>query len=330
MHDGFEDCPSREQRQWVGDAYVETMVNYTLFGDTQLVKKLIRQVAQSQRGNGITQMATPGDSEVHGLIIPDYCLYWISILYQYYWYTGDTELVVEIFPSVLKALKWFLMFQNPITGLITDLPYWIFIDWSANDKWGANCAVNAQFYRVLHQVIELATAIGWEITLQGLSEKAEIICSGINQYLWNEARNAYADAVVVDKNGVIEKLSQKVTFHSNALVLLYEIAPEERRGLIYRTVFDQPYEKMFVQNNHPIWNGKTANKLIEQEQVIMAEPFFLHHVNQMFAKYNQHDQIMRYLRDGYLEILDHGATTIWETWSDGGSLCHAWCDDSSL
>ena len=79
------------------------------------------------------------------------------------------------------------MFQNPITGLITDLPYWIFIDWSANDKWGANCAVNAQFYRVLHQVIELATAIGWEITLQGLSEKAEIICSGINQYLWNEA-----------------------------------------------------------------------------------------------------------------------------------------------
>ena len=98
MHDGFEDCPSREQRQWVGDAYVETMVNYTLFGDTQLVKKLIRQVAQSQRGDGITQMANPGDSEVHGLIIPDYCLYWISILYQYYWYTGDTELVVEIFP----------------------------------------------------------------------------------------------------------------------------------------------------------------------------------------------------------------------------------------
>ena len=138
-------------------------------------------------------------------------------------------------------------------------------------------------------------------------------------------RNAYADAVVVDKNGVIEKLSQKVTFHSNALVLLYEIAPEERRGLIYRTVFDQPYEKMFVQNNYPIWNGKTANKLIEQEQVIMAEPFFLHHVNQMFAKYNQHDQIMRYLRDGYLEMLDHGATTIWETWSDGGSLCHARC-----
>ena len=179
MHDGFEDCPSREQRQWVGDAYVETMVNYTLFGDTQLVKKLIRQVAQSQRGNGITQMATPGDSEVHGLIIPDYCLYWISILYQYYWYTGDTELVVEIFPSVLKALKWFLMFQNPITGLITDLPYWIFIDWSANDKWGANCAVNAQFYRVLHQVIELATAIGWG------NNPSRAFRKGRNNLFWN-------------------------------------------------------------------------------------------------------------------------------------------------
>jgi len=28
------------------------------------------------------------DSHVHGLIIPDYCFYWMSILYQYYQYTA--------------------------------------------------------------------------------------------------------------------------------------------------------------------------------------------------------------------------------------------------
>ena len=49
MHDGYEDCPSREQRQWVGDAYVEALVNFAAFGDTApRAKRLVRQ-AQSQR-----------------------------------------------------------------------------------------------------------------------------------------------------------------------------------------------------------------------------------------------------------------------------------------
>ena len=62
MHDGYEDCPSREQRQWVGDAYVEMLVDFAAFGDTRLAAKLLRQVAQSQRADGMTQMATPGDA----------------------------------------------------------------------------------------------------------------------------------------------------------------------------------------------------------------------------------------------------------------------------
>ena len=56
----------------------------------------------------------------------------------------------------------------------------------------------------------------------------------------------------------------------------------------------------------------------------MAEPFFMHHVNQMFAKVNHHDLIIRFINDGWLKMIELGATNIWEHWGDKGSLCHAW------
>ncbi len=325
MHDGYEDCPSREQRQWIGDAYVEVMANFALFGDTALVKKLIRQVAQSQRGDGLTEMATPGDSHVHGLIIPDYCFYWMSILYQHYQYTGDRALVVEVMPSVIKALNWFLLYVDNRTGLITHLPYWIFIDWSTNDKWGANCPINAQFYHVLRQVLELGHIIGWDAAVAKFESLATKVAAGINTYLWDEARGAYVDAVIVGEDGTVAKKSHKVTFHANSLVLLYDIAPKDRIDKVFRSVFDRPYNTLYVQNRNPLWTGITAFPLDEDAHAIVAEPFFMHHVHQMFAKLGHHDQILRYLQDGWVKMLDHGATTIWETWGDFGSLCHAWC-----
>ena len=324
MHDGYEDCPSREQRQWIGDAYVEVMVNFSMFGDIALVKKLIRQVAQSQRGDGLTEMATPGDSHVHGLIIPDYCFYWISILYQYFQYTGDTTLVSEILPSVIKALNWFVEYVDLKTGLLTNLPYWIFIDWSVNDKWGANCTINAQFYHVLRQVVELGRIIGWDSATSKFEGYARKVSEGINRYLWEEGRNAYVDAVIIDDNGMVVQKSKKVTFHANSLVLLYDIAPKDRVNRVYQAVFNRPYLNFYVQNRNPLWKDITAFPLNEETHIIMAEPFFMHHVNQMFAKLGHYDQILRYLRDGWIKMLDHGATTIWETWGDSGSHCHAW------
>ncbi len=325
MHDGYEDCPSREQRQWIGDAYVEVMANFALFGDIALVKKLIRQVAQSQRGDGLTEMATPGDSHVHGLIIPDYCFYWISILYQYYQYTGDQALVTEVIPSVIKALNWFVGYVDDRTGLITHLPYWIFIDWSTNDKWGASCPINAQFYHVLRQVLELGHLIGWDAAVAKFESYTTKVAEGINTYLWEESRSAFVDAVIVGEDGTVTKKSHKVTFHANSLVLLYDIAPKDRVDRVYHAVFDRPYSALYAQNRNPLWTGITAFPLDENAHAIVAEPFFMHHVHQMFAKLGHYDQILRYLRDGWVKMLDHGATTIWETWGDFGSLCHAWC-----
>jgi len=46
MLDGYVDCPSREQHQWL-DAYVDSLINYAAFSNPYLVANLLRQVAQS-------------------------------------------------------------------------------------------------------------------------------------------------------------------------------------------------------------------------------------------------------------------------------------------
>lgn len=325
MHDGYEDCPSREQRQWIGDAYVEIMVNYALFGDTALVKKLIRQVAQSQRGDGLTFMATPGDHEIHGVTIPDYCLYWIMIVYQYYEYTGDVDIIKEVYPVMIRAIRWFLSYLDEDTGLMTDIPYWIFIDWSQNDKWGMNGVLNCQLYHALKILLEMGQIIGWEGSLDEFKSYIKPIAQGINEYLWDEERGAYVDAAEIATNGDLSvRRSKKVSFHTNTLVLLYDIAPGNRIESIFKNVFEEDYSNMFVQNREPLWKDKTAFPLDEEKHVIIAEPFFMHHVNQAMGKYDRVDLIMRFVEDGWLQMLENGATTIWESWSNRASHCHAW------
>ncbi|HEX3920253.1 MAG TPA: alpha-L-rhamnosidase N-terminal domain-containing protein, partial [Caulobacteraceae bacterium] len=79
MHDAWEDCPSREQRQWLGDVTVENLAGWAAFGPgvAPLTAKFLEQAAESQRPDGLTQMFAPGDHRTDGLLIPDWTLQWI-------------------------------------------------------------------------------------------------------------------------------------------------------------------------------------------------------------------------------------------------------------
>jgi alpha-L-rhamnosidase len=245
-------------------------------------------------------------------------------VYQYYWYTGDESCIKEHLPTILKILRWFLDYQDLVTGLITNVPQWIFIDWSENDKWGACGALNAQVYHTLEIVLEMIRIVNWIPLIEELIPIARNITEGINQYLWDEKRQAYVDAVAVSSEGKVVKKSSKITFQTNAWILLFDIAPIERRDQVFASVFDQPLSNIYVHNRNPIWTSLTPKKYDPDTHIVMAEPFFMHQVNQLFNKRERSDLLTRYLYEGWGAMIKKGASTIWETWSDGGSLCHAW------
>jgi alpha-L-rhamnosidase len=95
MHDAWEDCPSREQRQWLGDVTVENLAGWAAFGPSvaPLTAKFLAQAAESQRPDGLTQMFAPGDHKTDGLLIPDWTLQWILAAGDHWRLTADLETI---------------------------------------------------------------------------------------------------------------------------------------------------------------------------------------------------------------------------------------------
>jgi hypothetical protein len=314
MHDGYEDCPSREQRQWVGDAYVEMLVNFAAFGDTRLAAKLLRQVAQSQRADGMTHMATPGD--VPGSwteYIPDYCLYWVMTIAEYVRYTGDVALARHLFPSVARAMAWFERHLDSY-GLLADVPGWVFIDWAEVDRWGECAALNALYCHALGQAAQIARWSGVRSEAARYRALAASVKRALNRRLWDEKRGIYVDARSEGRR------SRRVSQQTNALFIAYDIAPRARWPRILAAVMDE--ERLRVTSTGP--GDLSVRDFDEERQVVLAQPFFMHHLHRALAKADEQRLLTDSIRRRWGAMLEAGATTFWEHWHGKDSQCHAW------
>ena len=196
MHDAWEDCPSREQRQWLGDVTVENLVGHAAFGPcvAPLTAKYLMQAAESQRPDGLTQMFAPGDHKVDGTLIPDWTLQWILAAADHLRLTGDIETINAIYPSILKALAWFERLIDP-SGLVADMPYWHFMDWAGVGRHGEAAALNAELAGAYRASAALSTAVGWNRSAERCLARAHSISQALERRHWNERRKAYVDVV---------------------------------------------------------------------------------------------------------------------------------------
>ena len=313
MHDGYIDCPSREQRQWVGDAYVETMVNYVSFGDLTLAGRLLRQAAEEQRSDGLTPVAVPGDfARTDFFQIPDFCLYWIMSIARYVEYSGDLEIIDELYPAVVKAIRWFDRHVGD-DDLLTDLPHWAFVDWAELDKRGCATALNAQYVAALRVASELSRQHGHERDEMRFAERAARIADAINLHLWDEQRGVYADARV---NGT---LSRRISQQANAATIAFGVAPQGRWPAIFAAILDTER----VQLTRLRDRAPAEAPFDEERHVVLAQPFFAHHLHRALARAGMIDALLANVRRRWGMMLEHG-TTFWETWQldDMSSLCH--------
>jgi alpha-L-rhamnosidase len=313
MHDGYEDCPSREQRQWVGDAYVEMLVDFTAFGDPRLAAKLLRQVAQSQRADGMTQMATPGDAPRWGIFITDYCLSWIMTLGEYVRYSGDTALAEELFPAVARALAWFEPYLDQ-HGLLNEAPGWIFIDWADVDRRGQCTALNALYHAALQHAADLARLAGAPSLSRRYRRLARAVRNALNARLWDEARGVYVDACFEGEQ------SRRVSQQANAACIALGVAPRARWPRILAYVLDDSRLKA---TSTELGEIGPAN-FDEEHDIVLAQPFFMHFVHRALAAAGRHHDLLDNLRRRWGAMLEAGSSTFWEHWHGEESQCHAW------
>lgn len=315
MHDGWEDCPGREQRQWLGDATVEFLVGQMGFGPSvnALNRQFLRHAAESQRPDGLTQMFAPGDHHTDAILIPDWTLQWILNAEQHWLHTADRDTIEAIFPAIQRALAWFDR-QRDGHGLLADTPYWHFMDWAALGRRGEAAAQNAEYAGALRAAATLAAALEWPRAAERYAAQADAVAAALARRHWDARRGVYVDCVDPATGAQAPRVSQ----HANAAAILWDVGPRTRWPAIVERIAD-PARVTFTAAP-PI--APDGDALDEEEGVVLANTFYSHFVYRALARAGRFDLALRLMRDRYGPMLRRGATTLWESFEPTASLCH--------
>jgi len=315
-HDAFEDCPSREKRQWLGDAYVHYLINAAAFGtSTQAIdRQSLIQATEGQRPDGLMQMFAPGDHHTNGIIIPDFNLHWVLAVQHYFMHTGDLDLVESVFPAMQRSLAWFERQMGP-NDLLADLPYWHFIEWAHVGRDGEAAIVNAMFVGALRAAAMLARSLEYVRAGARYDSLAQRVSQAINARLWDESRGVYVDMADPATGGQQPKVSQ----HANAAMILWDIAPLGRWGRMIGRIMDATRTKMTAAP--PV--VPTGETLDLKEDVVQANTYFGHFLHSALAKAGRFDLALQSISDHFRPMLDTGTETLWESFDPAASLCHA-------
>ena len=297
MEDAYTDSPWRERAMWWGDARIQFLVNTVAFGDAALMRRGLRLIGQSQDEEG-------GVSGVYPTTFPDrhlpgFTLLWIHSLWDYYWNTGDTDLVRELYPKVQNALKWFARYVSP-NKLLAGTPGWIFMDWAPLDQRGEVAALNALYTRALEVaglLSEIVNARPLAIRYRALAREVR---AAFHRQFWNAGRNAYVDCRVGDEPSAV------VSQQTNSLAVLLDIAPSQFRHAVLETICG-------------------ANTTSDPDGVVACgSPYASFYLLGALHRAGAHAFALDYIRARWKRMLDAGATTWWELWNPDGSWCHGW------
>lgn len=157
--DMFYDCPSRERAGWLCDSFFTARVEHVLTGESVLEKAFLKNFLMLKKfpclPEGTLPMCYPAD-HYNGEHIPNWSMWYILELEEYYQRTQDKELLGRAKDRVDGILKYFKRYENA-DGLLEKLDSWVFVEWSTANDWvqDINFPSNMLYARMLQAVANL-------------------------------------------------------------------------------------------------------------------------------------------------------------------------------
>ncbi|NLP85194.1 hypothetical protein HF576_15205 [Microbacterium sp. CFH 90308] len=323
--DAFTDCPTREQRAWVGDAVVHTAVQLVANEDWRLIERHL-EMSDSPRPDGMLPMSVAGDIESAGRYsIPDWSLHWLHAVWLYARTSKRAEFIRARLPTAERMLTWFEQYMTP-DGVLTDVPEWAIIDWSSVFTTGKSAILTALWTRGLAEFAELSEWVG----NHGNARRASNLVARITpafECFWDSDRQLYVDHIV---DGCQQPA---VSQAANAAAIVAGVVPPDRLEPIVLRLTD---EDALVTRG---WNSASPTVPLDRKiqdradgvqrvdwdvnrQIVRAEPFFSSVVHEAVAKAGRADLIPGLLRR-WLTFLEDGYDTFGECW-EWGTPAHGW------
>jgi alpha-L-rhamnosidase len=323
--DSFTDCPTREQRAWVGDGVVHQMVQLTTNEDWRLTRNYLA-LGDSPRPDHMLPMSVVGEIEVNGgITIPDWALHWVHGVHNQYRHDGDLDTLLAVLPTAEKVLRWYLPYVGP-SGVIEDVPEWNLVDWSSVFSTGTSSILTSLWARGLREFAELCEWVGNAASAAWARAFWETACEGFEQF-WDESRGTYIDHIV---GGVPQAPASQA---AGATAIASGLAPRERWSRIIDAITDPAtlVVRSWIGGDD---GGYDMVKIEEQSrgiqridwdaatEVVLAEPFYSYVVHDAVAAAGRAAELPALLRR-WSVFLHDGYDTFGECWG-WGTPVHGW------
>ena len=325
--DAFIDCPGREQRAWVSDAYPQTLVSLVVSPDWRLVRHHLALTARSRFPSGLLAGAAACDFARIGFTIPEYSLHWIRSVAAYWRYSGDEAFVRDLLPVADAIIERYELQRGP-TGLLEEFPGWVFIDWAQLDRDVVTGAHDALY----------AAALEDYATLPGASDVRTLreATAAAFEALWDGERGVYVDAVGPDGR------SRRVSQHTNAAALLANIVPGERVAGIVDSVLDpsggglggsvvvtaSPAALRLggvpAHDVIPLFQYQAPTDFDPEIDVVACQPWFCRFVHEALFRHGRRDLVLANLLRWNVRPGDGTFQEFWDAEPGASSRCHGW------
>ncbi|WP_164821652.1 family 78 glycoside hydrolase catalytic domain [Paenibacillus koleovorans] len=280
--DRFMDNPSRECRQYSGDCSSVLPALWTLFGNDPIVVKYFRQFQEAQHRTGLYRYSAPGHDNDGGSLF-DHALMLLFRLAEYYDYTGDGNLVEEMWGGVLECLKLTETCLNA-RGLLENMPYDVWMDWAFIHREGEILTVNVLYAEVLRRLARVGRSLGLYGAFDDWNAKAQNITRLIREQFYDPDRGVFVDCMVEGRQ------SKNTSEHSNALAILYAEATEVQK----KSVLDR-----YLSHNNEFGKGSPAWMFWAYAMVEAGNP----------------EMAMDWMKSRFGALVEHGLDTLPEVWS---------------
>ncbi|MBM4104460.1 MAG: glycoside hydrolase [Planctomycetes bacterium] len=197
MRDTYMDCPDRERAQWWGDMVNEMGEAFYVFDVRKgplLAKKGIYELARWQRKDKVlyspVPAGVPGPDNLDRKVndgtwnkeLP--CQMLASVgwygFWTYYWYTGDKQTIVDVYPHVRDYLSLWKLGNDGLC--IHRQGDWDWMDWGDNKD--VPVLENAWLYLAMKGAVEMARLSGNRADIPGYRATMDSIKDNFNKTFW--------------------------------------------------------------------------------------------------------------------------------------------------
>jgi hypothetical protein len=287
----FVDGPFYEEFAYIGDSRIRAMVLNYVTDDDRLTRNTIEQFFYTRIPDGLTQSRAPSRFVQ---IIPPFSLLWIGMIHDHWMFHGDAAFTRRFLGGMKEVLDWFDA-RRLKNGLLGDLPWWNFVDWSwpngvppgAEDARGSS-AITLQYILALREAADIEAALGAGGVAKKHLAAADAAARAVRNTCWDAKRGLLADT------------PDKKTFSQHAAAL----------GVLAGAV--------------PAASAKTAiERAMSDQSLAQCSLYFRHYLNKAADKAGLSDNYLSFLKPWH-DTLDLGLTTWPETPGECRSDCHAW------